>query len=48
MWSGGPSLAEPPRGIERAWLREVTADLAKKLSVVWSYVVMNAIVGMYY
>ena len=28
-WSGGPSLAEPPRGIEKAWLREdTTADLA--------------------
>ena len=26
--SGRPSLAEPPRGIERAWLREATADLA--------------------
>ena len=25
-WSGGPSLAEPPRGIERAWLREATTD----------------------
>ena len=28
-WSGGPSLAEPPRGIEKAWLREDTkTDLA--------------------
>ena len=26
--SGRPSPAEPPRGIERAWLREATADLA--------------------
>ena len=26
-WNGGPSLAQPPRGINRAWLHEV---LAKK------------------
>ena len=46
-WSGRPSLAvtEPPRGIEKAWLREA---LRKELSVgacAWSYVVMNAIVS---
>ena len=29
-WNGGPSLAEPPRGTERACLREATADLAEK------------------
>ena len=29
-WSGGPSFAEPQRGIERAWLREATAELADK------------------
>ena len=29
-WSGGPSLAvaEPPRGIERAWLREALVERA--------------------
>ena len=29
-WSGGPSLAEPQRGIERAWLRQAMAALADK------------------
>ena len=47
-WSGGPNLAEPPCGTEKAWFREATADLAEKLSVIWDYVVMNAVVGMYY
>ena len=38
-WSGGPSPIEPPRGIERAWLREATADLAEKVGAcTWSYV----------
>ena len=37
-WSGGPSPFEPPCGIERAWLREATAE--KVGACAWSYVVL--------
>ena len=46
-WSGGPSfaVAEPPRGIDRAWLREALAERAFGRRMCLELVVMNAIVS---
>ena len=44
-WSDGPSPTEPPRAIERAWLRRAYGEKASVGACAWSYVAIEGTIN---